>query len=1268
MPAQALDVFACPLHGTRLIEASAGTGKTWTICGLYLRLLLEHRLDVQQILVVTFTNAATAELRERVRARLAETLARLRGTGPALADPFVDALLHALRTVHGLADADMALRLDQALHTFDEASIFTIHGFCQRALADTPFTSGVPMSLTLLTDDSALRMEVVHDFWRRQVAGDALSPALAAQLLSKKDSPEKWGQLLKRQLAKPLSKVIWPQALDEAPDDTGAAHGTALSVALSTALSTTHAAARAIWRTDREQIVARVMHALPQLPANVYKATSVETAAASWDRQLASTDPLAAPDALDKLDLFTPDRLKPKKGQQPPQAHAFFALAGDLLSGLATARQALSMARLRLLRQLLNEAPARLRALKRERRVVAFDDMLYNLHQGLTRGAQAGLAEALKARFPAALIDEFQDTDPLQFNIFKTIYGGGLSATHAAITPSSTPTSTPTITPANAPKNAPPLFLVGDPKQAIYSFRNADLHTYLQARGQATAEYTLVDNQRCTRALLAGLNGLFLINPRAFVLPGLHYQPVRYGAKPRKTWHDSGLARAPLQLWQLPLDDTGQALPKKAARRAAIEACAGEITRLLASAQRRETLLDDQPLSGGDIAVLVRSHAQGSEMRRALAALGAGSVELSQASVFQSPDAEDLERLLTAILAPARDRLLRAALATDLLGFDGAGIDAVSADEAQMLGWISRFTAYRDLWLQRGVGLMLRSLLVQEGVHQRLLARADGERRLTNLRHLSEGLHQAAEQHGTPELLLRWLQTQRAEGSTDDAAQLRLASDRNLVQIVTIHKSKGLEYPVVFCPFLWDGHPGGAPNTLEGRDYHDSDGQPVLDYSDGGDAAAIKAQIASARAAENLRLIYVALTRAVQRCYLVVGPYTRQVGKNLLTTESGRSRLNWLVAGAGLTPADWQQHKLPPAAITAAWQAFSAAHPGSVALQALPAGPWAAIDAVRIAPEALAALAAPAVMPGAWWIGSYSSLSLGARHEGAALDHDARVRQPADAEAEPGSAPAVNADEPEPEPEHDILNFPRGPAAGNCIHALFERIDFTAPATWPAAITAALREQPQGPLGRDAANRLPRMLGRMLADVLNTRLPGGMALCELPRARCRVELEFNLPAAHLSAGALAALLREHGYAVPALSFGVLQGYLRGFIDLVFEHGGRFYILDWKSNHLGQGPAAYAAPALARAMHEHGYPLQYLLYSVALHRYLQRRLPGYRYDDHFGGAIYLFVRGVRPGWVSADGHASGVVVDHPPRQLVEQLSALFATPACAQAAT
>ncbi|MGK2900060.1 MAG: 3'-5' exonuclease, partial [Burkholderiaceae bacterium] len=681
-------------------------------------------------------------------------------------------------------------------------------------------------------------------------------------------------------------------------------------------------------------------------------------------------------------------------------------------------------------------------------------------------------------------------------------------------------------------------------------------------------------------------------------------------------------------------------------------ACAGEIARLIGAGQRGEIVVGDKPLSGGDIAVLVRSHAQGSEMRQALAALGVGSVELSQASIFGSPDAEDLERVLAAVLEPTREPLLRAALATGMLGLDAAGIEAVSADEARLLDAVTRFTDYRELWLRRGVGVMLRSLMVREGVDERLLERINGERRLTNLRHLSECLHQAAESHGAPDLLLRWLQTQRAEGSSDDAAQLRLESDRNLVQVVTIHKSKGLEYTVVFCPFLWDGHPGGSPATPEGREYHDADGRPVLDFRTGGDDSAVKAQIALERAAENLRLIYVALTRAVQRCYLVVGSYTGTFGKSVTSTQSSRSPLNSLVAGAGLAPAEWQQNRLPPAAIAAAWESFAAAHPGSVGLAPLPAGPWAGVDPARIAPEAVAALPAPASIPAAWWIGSYSSLTLGLRHEGAAVDHDTRVSADAEALAEERTAP--------PPTDDDILHFPRGPDAGTCLHAVFERADFTDPASWPAAISAALREQPPAPPAGATAALLPRMLTRMLDDVLHTRLPGGMALAELPRSRRLVELEFNLPATHLTANALAALLREHGYPVAPLSFGVLEGYLRGFIDLVFEHDGRFHLLDWKSNHLGDTPADYGPGPVARAMAEHGYHLQYLLYAVALHRYLGQRLPDYGYERHFGGALYLFVRGVRPGWATSDGTPTGIYRDRPPRQLIEQLSALLGT--------
>lgn len=1197
------DAFDGELGGTRLIEASAGTGKTWNLCVLYLRLLLERGLQVPEILVVTFTNAATAELRERIRGRIAQTLERLRGTGPGGADPFVDPLLARLRALPSLGDEVLRPRLEQALQAFDEASILTIHGFCQRALSEAPFSSGMPVQQSLLADDSTLRQDVVHDFWRRRIAGAALSPQLAAHLVDRKFTPQRLGELLARRLGKPLARLRWPDALDSPIAEPDPA-----------ALAADFAAARDLWQAQRGAIVQAVQQAQPLLHKTHFTPQALQQAVESWDRLLASNVPPPSLADLPKLDLLGSARFKAAKGQTLPIDPVFFDRAQALLDRFAAHRDALELQRLRLLRELLDEAPAALRRAKREQRVLGFDDMLFNLYERLASPGGAALARLLRRRFAAALIDEFQDTDPLQYAIFRAIYAGSDA----------------------------PLFLVGDPKQAIYAFRHADLHTYLRARGDAQAEYTLSQNQRSTPALLDGLNALFGANPRAFMLDGLDYRPVSSGAKPRTPLVDASTPRAALQLWQLPRGDDGQPLPKAEAMQQALAACAAEIARLLDAAAAGDLRLGERPLAAGDIAVLVRSHAQGAAMRRTLAALDVGSVELSQASVFDSPDAADLERVLAAVLEPQREPLLRAALATEAMGRDAAALLALAADEPTLLALIARFAGYRDTWLTHGVGRMLREWMRAEGVAARLLSRPDGERRLTNLRHLAECLHEAADAHPAPEALLRWLQAQRGERRRDDAVQLRLESDRNLVQVVTVHKSKGLEYPLVFCPTLWDGYPG-QPEGGEGQPYRDAEGHAVVDFR-----VLPKAELEDVRrqqqlegAAEAMRLIYVALTRAVHRCTLVVGSYTTHQGSS---AQSNRSRLNWLVAGAGMAPQDWLANKLGPDAIEAAWVALAQRHAPAVRLDPLPVDRGVPLPPQQPPAEQVAALAPPARIAPPWWIGSYSSLMHGTRHEGAAVDHDLRVGATAG-----DDAAALDAD--------DILRFPRGAVAGECLHAVFERIDFGDAAGWDVAVDTVLqRFTPELPPGDAALRR--RMLRRMLNDVLHAPLPGGMRLADVPRARTLVEMEFHLPAPQLQAEALARTMRRLGHALPGLGFGTLRGYLRGFIDLVFEHRGRYFVLDWKSNHLGDAQDDYAGPALDRAMARHGYQLQALFYALALHRHLQQRLPQYRHERHFGGVLYLFVRGVRPAWTLADGSSAGVHRQRPSLQALQALSALL----------
>ena len=1214
---QGLDVFACPLDGASLIEASAGTGKTWNICGLYLRLLLERGLGVEQILVVTFTNAATAELRDRIRERLVTVLAALEGRLAAGADLFADQLLAALA---GLDEAEQTARLKRALTAFDEAAIFTIHGFCQRALADTPFAAGLPLRLELVTDDAALRREVVADFWRREVAGAVLHPALVGALIAAQDSPEGWAKLLARVMGKPLTELRWPQA--PAPG--------AVDAAL-TALPPAYAAAQAAWSGAQ----AALEGGRAALNGQTYSESALAKAAEAWSQYLAAGDaqaPLNWEEA--KFHLYQTDTLtaKTKKNQTPP-SHAFFPAAQALAEARAAVDAALAEARLALLRRMLEWSAAEVRRRKRSQRQIAFDDMLFNLHAALTVGNFPGLAATLRARFPAALIDEFQDTDPLQFSIFRTVY----------------------LDPA-APAS---LFLVGDPKQAIYSFRNADLPTYFAAKALAGRHYTLAHNQRSTPELIAACNALFQANPAVFAQPGLDYVKVGVGAKPRAPLVDDSepAGGAALRLWQLP---AGERLDRNAAMAQAETATAAEIARLLTEGRAGRIRVGEEGLSAGHIAVLVKSHRQAARMKRALAALAVGSVELAQASIFASGEAEDLQRILAAVAEPGRRGLLRAALATEILGWTAPELEAIAEDEAAWLPILQRFEDTRDAWLGHGFAVMLRRLQEGEGVTARLLARPDGERRLTNFLHLAELLQQAAVAHPGPEALLRWLTDQRRDPGKAEESQLRLESDRNLVQIVTIHKAKGLEYDFVFCPYLWDGHPPKGDDG-EGLGYHDG-ARAVLDFRpEAKDDDAIKTARKLERDAEILRQFYVALTRAVHRCYVVVGCYRTAQSQNV-ASEAAQSLLNWMVAGGQPDLPSWRNYakrKTDPnakaAEIDAAWRSLANAAAPHIALLPLPTDPGPPLPAEDADPARLAAQAPPAHLPAGWRIGSFSALAQGAgglaTEESAAQDHDARL-------AAPARAPV-----PDHLPADDILRFPRGPAAGDCLHAAFETAEFTDPATWGPAIESALAAHPQRVPGLNAAEAHPRlaaMLRRCLADVLAAELPDGIVLGGIGRERRIAELGFHLPVGQLDPKALSTRLARHGVTLPALHFARLEGYLKGYIDLVFQHGERFYVLDWKSNHLGHRPEDYGPAPLAEAMLEHAYTLQALIYSLALHRHLARSLPGYDQARHFGGALYLFVRGVRPGW-QVGGAPAGVVCQRASSALLADLDELFAQP-------
>ncbi|MGA1651686.1 MAG: exodeoxyribonuclease V subunit beta [Burkholderiaceae bacterium] len=1278
-----------PLQGISLIEASAGTGKTYTICSLYLRLVIEQDYDVQQILVVTFTKAATAELRERIRARLVSTYIQAKASEPL--------------------DKPKLQRLERALQCMDEAAIFTIHGFCQRALADRPFEAGQAFDLELVGSDDELIEQLTQDYWRHFTASDQCTPELASYLHRLSDSPKRFANLLKKFLSKPLAKLQWPEDIDD------------LDCPNKEVYRQLFAEASQLWLNQRDAIILKLRNALVNLNRNSYNEKSLATAFNAWDEYLAASYPRTLAEFDQKIALLSSKNLTSRKlkGSDPPK-HRFFDLVNALIEHDVHEQKALELARFRLLRHMLEWSTQTLRKRRMLKRQVSFDEMLLNLYQALCSEHGERLAASLREKYPAALIDEFQDTDPLQFSIFSTIYK----------------------------KPQHPLFFVGDPKQAIYSFRSADLNTYLRARHQAAKTYSLDENQRSSRSLIEAVNAIFSINKQAFVVRGLDFLPVKMGTKPRALFIDHNASDHGLNIWMLPgsfpcidpndsalsaqpiradedgatENTAGQALiPKSAAQLQSAQACAAEVARLIRDAQDGLVSIAGKALTPGDIAVLVRTHKQGSLIKHALADLEIASVELSQASVFQSHDAKELERICLAIHQPANRGLLRAALATEMMGLDAKQIEVSLEDDMQLLPFIDRFYLYRDLWQQRGFGVMFRRFLELESIASRLLVRQDGERRMTNLLHLGELLHEASQVENSMAGLLGWLARQLADDRQHDHVQIRLESDRNLVQIITIHKSKGLEFPVVFCPFLWDSTVGKSQRRDEVLVFNDATDGPTIHFVSKQQAdeklESIKEQIALDEAAETIRLIYVALTRAVHRCYLIAGCYLSSE-KRASPAESTSSMLNWLIAGHDLSPQDWlfdKNRKQDPNTVSSicnAWRALAQSAKDCIKVSRLPSiGSSLPLALGHDITELIEPPQPPKPQP-SWRLTSFSAMT---------RQHESRVKDLDEASAfnaislieanrvedtpgsivdrNRGSDSVLTAEHPshdqadhsvyEPKlDDDDMLHFPKGPNAGICLHQIFETIEFDCPASWPERVDEALanaqlldlssprtRElrpttQLEHGISPEASNaKWHRMAMGMLDHVLHTELGQGLVLSKIDKYRRLTELEFTIHTASFDHSRLDQLLsqeaEDYGLEMPAETVALqrqdLQAYLKGFIDLVIEHDGRYFLIDWKSNHLGNRMADYGPEPLKRSMLEHRYHLQYLIYTLALDRYLRLRVKNYCYENHFGGVFYLFIRGVRPYWRNADRSPAGVFYKKPKAESIARLDRLFGEP-------
>lgn len=1204
-----------PLKGSQLIEASAGTGKTFTISALYLRLVLGHgsedtgfgrELLPPQILVVTFTDAATKELRDRIRTRLAEAARFFRDEIEA-----PDALIAGLRDEFDAAQwPGCASRLDIAAQWMDEAAVSTIHSWCQRMLREHAFDSGSLFTQSLETDHTDLLGEVLRDYWRKfcyPMSGDALLWVR-----------ENWGG--------PAALLPRVRALFGSERASVTQTPTQIIEQSIQERRETLRQLKAPWANWAAELHAICIDGVACKVVDGRKMQ--ERYFRPWFDKLIAW---ANDDEQEQLDLgtgftrLTPDGIAEAWKNNPPSHPAFEAMVE-----LKVALDTLPTPDAAVLEHAAQWVGARFEEEKRRRAEMGFDDMLLRLDAALRGSGGERLATLIREQFPVALIDEFQDTDPVQYRIFDSIYR------------------------LEANDESTGLFLIGDPKQAIYAFRGADIYTYLRARQATTGRlHTLGTNFRSSHAMVDAVNHVFMraetseAGRGAFLFRTPENNPVPFlavGSQGRKeTLQVDGQVLAALNVWQL---ETDQPVSGTVYRQQLAASCASEIVHLLNAGQQglagfARAGEPFQKLLPADIAILVRDGKEAQAVRGELSARGVRSVYLSDKdSVFAAQEAHDLLAWLKACAEPDAERTLRAALACITLALPLAELELLNQDELAWENRVMQFRDYRRIWRTQGVLPMLRRLLHDFKLPQALVQRTDGERVLTNLLHLSELMQQAAAELDGEQALIRHLSEHLAlSGQAGEEQILRLESDEQLVKVVTIHKSKGLEYPLVFLPFICSMKPvDGSRLPLH---FHDASGHAQISLKP---TPALVEQADDERLAEDLRLLYVALTRAQHACWLGVADLKR--GSNSASTLH-RSALGYLLGGG---------QKLAESVALSQWlRSLAEDHP-AVKVEPVPLPTTEPFSA----PRNEVALSKPRVPRRSarenWWIASYSALRIGdtITDSGDQSPDSPQAQKLFDDERlDPDAPREVMAT------GGDIHRFPRGPNPGTFLHGLLEwagEKGFAEAAADPLSLEKVVAQRCNRRDWKGWINTLTDWLQHLLTLPLRLGTEvQPMALCELDQPnQYRVEMEFWFACSKVDVAQMDALVRRytHNGAPRAAAETVsLNGMFKGFIDLTFEHEGRYFVADYKSNWLGVDDDAYTEQAMETSILDNRYDLQYVLYLLALHRQLKARLADYDYDRHMGGAVYLFVRGSRAA-------SQGAWFTRPPRELIEGLDLLF----------
>ncbi|GEA13003.1 exodeoxyribonuclease V subunit beta [Alteromonas sp. KUL49] len=1199
-----LDVTLMPLQGRHLIEASAGTGKTYNITRIYLRLLLEKKLSVKEILVMTFTRAATEEIRSRIGETLREITplweqaVQQNGALPIDADPVFKQVFEASDTQEGLA------LLKAAQLELDEASVYTIHGFCQQVIAQLAFKSGFAMSLNLETDTSDLYLTAAED-WLRKLRNESDAFLTLAE----------HGWHVPQGLLDSFGSACRQSQMRKLMDEpTLEAEYEAAIARLTQSLANEFESTRQGLLNNEQAILSGVVFG----HKDEQKRTQEWAAILEW-LSLKSLTP------LDKTATAFYHGGRYKGAAVKPLVPLFDdlkSLVAKIKKSVAdlTARKqkALeSLPALTLVNGGIDYIQQSVASQKQRLGIMDFDDLIRLLANEISK-PDTSIVSALRQAYPVALIDEFQDTDADQYTILNTVYEKGSIDTA--------------------------LMMIGDPKQAIYRFRGGDIFTYLRAGNDADFRWVMNTNWRSVEGMVGAYNRLFYGTPLSETGTevfgfGINYLPVEstpYAKAANTPLSDPESNRSAMNYVWLPANEDK---PNAQTMQRQISQWIGnEIHRLFSKAT-----LGEASIKPSDIAILVKNRNEASVIKAVLEEQGLTSVFLSDRNnLFTSSQARDLFSVLDGIWHLDDGRKVSASLVSPLWGISPRKLVSLlyHDDEGQWDEVMNVVSQMRVLWQQKGCMAVVLELLQQHYTP----TSSQTERALTNYLHLAEVLEQAAIVHKRPEQLLVWLYRQINSPQADEEMTLRLESDNQLIRIVTQHGSKGLEYPIVFVPFA-SGYkdPAKVGNSYANvMSYYDESSQQLtlqLGYSE-----CAVARLRAESHAEDTRLCYVAVTRAAHRCYMGVAEFKDN-------EQSALARA--LGVASSSDDGGWQNSLESIAKEPDAFSCCITVEPDGLTQE--PIHVSSNLAEPQLPTLSLSKFAGKAEE--AWRLYSFTALSKQTASNSTAHVVDQQARA---SESYPTTEDDIGSELADNEETALPLRFTleKGANSGNLLHDSLEQLDFSQPNWAESCDPIALKYG----VGDDQKPLLYEWLAQVLDSPLSKQDPE-LCLAALEHKQTLREAEFYFPMEHTQWGKLANLLIKHrkngilgtdSVAVPTSYASNMEGMMHGFIDLIFEYEGKFYVSDYKSTWLGDALVDYDRLSVAKDLQSHLYDLQYLIYSLALHRYLAKRLPDYDPEIHFGGVYYLYLRGMHP----ENTQSEGVYFSKITTQELQQLSAIF----------